>query len=246
MKQGMSESVKLITVADIKKHYNKYFTKNNLMIGIAGNYSDDFVKMLKSDMQKLSSEDPIPAETVKANIPEGIQMEIIQKDNAFGSAIFAGFPLAITRADDDFAALVVANSYLGEHRKSYSKLYRLIRETRSMNYGDYSYIEWYENGVKLDSLTNQLEVTFSRPAVDDIKRYTWKVVDLTGVITVAEDPLNINDCYEGVFDWNSAFYSWNGSSWDGPTYNPEDLTPYDYGRANGPLGGSWFIYLGLW
>jgi hypothetical protein len=72
------------------------------------------------------------------------------------------------------------------------------------------------------------------------------VVDLTGVITVVEDPLNINDCYEGVFDWNSEFYSWNGSSWDEPTYNPEDLTPYDYGSANGPLGGSWFINWSLW
>jgi len=52
----------------------------------------------------------------------------------------------ITRANDDFAALMVANSYLGEHRKSYGQLYDKIRSTRSMNYGDYSYIEWYENG----------------------------------------------------------------------------------------------------
>jgi hypothetical protein len=107
-------------------------------------------------------------------------------------------------------------------------------------------IEWYENGVKLDSLTNQLEVTFSRPSVDEIKRYTWKAVDLTGVIIVEEDPLNINDCYEGVFDWYSLFYQWNGSSWDGPFYNPEDLTTYDFGQANGPLGGSWFINWSLW
>jgi zinc protease len=42
--------------------------------------------------------------------------------------------------------LVVANSYLGEHRKSYGRLYQMIREQRSMNYGDYSYIEWYDNG----------------------------------------------------------------------------------------------------
>jgi zinc protease len=41
---------------------------------------------------------------------------------------------------------MVANSWLGEHRKSYSHLYQKIREARSMNYGDYSYIEWYENG----------------------------------------------------------------------------------------------------
>ena len=41
---------------------------------------------------------------------------------------------------------MVANSWLGEHRKSYSRLYQKIREARSMNYGDYTYIEWYDNG----------------------------------------------------------------------------------------------------
>jgi zinc protease len=41
---------------------------------------------------------------------------------------------------------MIANSWMGEHRKSYSRLYQKIRQTRSMNYGDYSYIEWYSNG----------------------------------------------------------------------------------------------------
>jgi zinc protease len=77
--------------------------------------------------------------------PDGIDVQIITKD-AFGSAIFMGFPMDVTRSSDDFAALMVANSYLGEHRKSYGLLYDKIRTTRSMNYGDYSYIEWYDNG----------------------------------------------------------------------------------------------------
>ena len=81
-----------------------------------------------------------------ANEPNGIEVEIVAKEGAFGSAIFTGAPLSITRSDDDFAALMVANSWMGEHRKSYSRLYQKIRETRSMNYGDYSYIEWYDNG----------------------------------------------------------------------------------------------------
>jgi zinc protease len=79
-------------------------------------------------------------------MPNGIDIEIVSKEGSFGSAIFTGYPLSITRADDEFAALMVANSYLGEHRKSYAKLYQVIREQRSMNYGDYSYIEWYHNG----------------------------------------------------------------------------------------------------
>jgi zinc protease len=146
MKQGMSESVKSIVLNDVKEHYKKFFTINNLTIGIAGNYSDEFLTKLKSDLKKLPNVNSVIPKAGKAIMPEGLQFEIVQKENAFGSAIFAGFPLNLTRKDDEFAALVVANSYLGEHRKSYSKLYQLLRETRSMNYGDYSYIEWYDNG----------------------------------------------------------------------------------------------------
>ncbi len=146
MIEGKSASVAAITLEDVKDQYKKFFTRNNLMIGIAGNYSESFLNKLKSDLAKLPDTNPeIPSAPV-VKMPDGIDVEIIAKNGAFGSAIFAGYPLAITRADDDFAALMVANSYLGEHRKSYGKLYQMIREQRSMNYGDYSYIEWYNNG----------------------------------------------------------------------------------------------------
>ena len=146
MVEGKSASVAAITLNDIKAHYKNFFTKNNLTIGVAGNYSEDFLNMLKADMAKLPDTKPVIPAPGKANVPDGINVEIISKDGAFGSAIFTGYPLNLTRANDEFAALMVANSYLGEHRKSYSKLYQEIREKRSMNYGDYSYIEWYNNG----------------------------------------------------------------------------------------------------
>jgi len=146
MKEGKSTSVSSITLDDVKNHYKNFFTRNNLLIGIAGNFSDNFRDMLKTDMAKLSNAKPEIPTPGKANQPNGIEVEIIAKDGAFGSAIFTGAPLNITRAEDEFAALMIANSWMGEHRKSYSRLYQKIRQTRSMNYGDYSYIEWYENG----------------------------------------------------------------------------------------------------
>jgi zinc protease len=97
-------------------------------------------------MAKLPDTEPDLPKPGAANKPNGVEVEIIAKEGAFGSAIFTGAPLSITRADDEFAALMVANSWMGEHRKSYSRLYQKIRETRAMNYGDYTYIEWYEDG----------------------------------------------------------------------------------------------------
>jgi zinc protease len=149
MVEGKSESVKSITLEDVKAHYKNYFTKDNLLIGIAGNYTGEFLNTLKSDLQTLpawSMATPVIPEKVVPKNPDGINVEIISKTGAFGSAIFMGFPMDITRSSDEFAALMIANSYLGEHRKSYGVLYNKLRETRSMNYGDYSYIEWYDNG----------------------------------------------------------------------------------------------------
>ncbi|HEY7751886.1 MAG TPA: pitrilysin family protein, partial [Ignavibacteriaceae bacterium] len=146
MVEGKSVSVSSISLDDVKNHYKNFFTRNNLMIGITGNYTDEFLSKLKSDISKLPDTNPeLPSPPV-IQMPDGIEVEIVSKDGAFGSAIFGGYPLNITRANDDFAALMIANSYLGEHRKSYGRLYKMIREERSMNYGNYSYIEWYHNG----------------------------------------------------------------------------------------------------
>jgi zinc protease len=144
--QGTSESVKGITLDDIKAHYQKAFTRNNVSLGIAGNYTGALLQKFKADMATLPATPFTRAVPSKARQADGIEIEIIAKENAFGSAIFTGAPLAITRSDDEFAALMIANSWMGEHRKSYSRLYQKIRQTRSMNYGDYSYIEWYSNG----------------------------------------------------------------------------------------------------
>ncbi|WP_377487983.1 M16 family metallopeptidase [Pontibacter toksunensis] len=144
--EGTSASVPNITLEDVKNHWRNYFTQNNVLIGIAGNYNDAFLNQLKSDMAQLSDAKPNIPIAGEPNRPNGIQVEIIKKEDALGSAIFTGRPMPVTRSADDFAALMVANSYLGEHRKSYGKLYDKIRTTRSMNYGDYSYIEWYDQG----------------------------------------------------------------------------------------------------
>ncbi|KUG09682.1 M16 family metallopeptidase [Solirubrum puertoriconensis] len=145
MTRGNSAGVKSITLDDVKQFYAKAYGKNNLTIGLAGNYPEAFAKQLQKDMETLPTASLKPA-VPKVSKPKGVQVEIVTKPDALGSAVYAGFPIETTRAKDDFAALMVANSYLGEHRKSYGKLYDKIRTTRSMNYGDYSYIEWYEAG----------------------------------------------------------------------------------------------------
>lgn len=146
LKQGTSQSLLNITLEDIRNQYKNQFTRNNVMIGVAGDYPAEFPQRLKGDMQGLSAVEPVIAHPAAPKAIQGTQVTIVSKPGALGSAISAGFPMGMTRSADYFASLMIANSWLGEHRKSYSRLYQKIREARSMNYGDYTYVEWYENG----------------------------------------------------------------------------------------------------
>jgi zinc protease len=66
-----------------------------------------------------------------------------------------GYPIEVTRAHPDFTALLVANSFLGEHRTFNGRLMIRMREVRGLNYGDYSYIEHFvQDGGSTFPLTN--------------------------------------------------------------------------------------------
>lgn len=146
MKVGTAQGLEAITRDDVVEHYNQYFTRNNVIIGIAGKYSPSFLNRLKEDVNMLPDTTPEIPEVASPEMPDGIQVQLVPKPNNLGTAIYTGYPHPLNRASPDWAAMAVVNSYLGEHRKSYSKLYQLIREARSMNYGDYTYIEWYQSG----------------------------------------------------------------------------------------------------
>src|SRR5262249_41041035 len=89
---------------------------------------------------------PLPAEASeppalpRPRAVRGLDVTVVEKP-ADSTAISIGFPIDVTRRDDDFYALAVANSYLGEHRTFNGKLMQDLRGKRGLNYGDYSYIE---------------------------------------------------------------------------------------------------------
>jgi len=141
---GLIESVKSITLDDVKSFYKKHFTRDNVAIGLGGGYDGALVDQLKKDLHGL------PAGAVKqVPKPEPRQMKgkrvvIVEKDAA-STAISMGFPINIVRGAKEWYALAIANSWLGQHRNQSSHLYQVIREERGLNYGDYAYIENFPN-----------------------------------------------------------------------------------------------------
>lgn len=145
---GTVQSLKSITIYDVKDFYNKFYTNINYVAGLAGNFSDDLPVKIVNDLNKLP--DGIPSMVGMNPKPiKGLEITIVEKKNA-STAISFGYPIKLLRGEPDFIPLWVFNSWFGEHRNQSSHLYNVIREERGLNYGDYSYIEPFLNGGALN------------------------------------------------------------------------------------------------
>ncbi|MCX6148089.1 MAG: pitrilysin family protein [Candidatus Kapabacteria bacterium] len=146
--EGTVNSLKSITINDVKEFYIKFYTNINYVAGLAGNFSDDLPVKIINDLNKLP--DGIPSMVGMNPKPiKGLEITIVEKKNA-STAISFGYPIKLLRGEPDFIPLCVFNSWFGEHRNQSSHLYNVIREERGLNYGDYSYIEPFLNGGALN------------------------------------------------------------------------------------------------
>jgi zinc protease len=143
--EGYVESVRSITLDDVRAFYDQYYVANNIVVGVGGGYPAGFAERVRADVDALPQGSVAPVLKPEPTMPDGIHVLIVEKQTD-ASAISIGFPITLVRSDPDFYALMAANSWFGEHRNSFSHLYQVIREARGMNYGDYSYIEAYPAG----------------------------------------------------------------------------------------------------
>ena len=142
---GYVESVRSIALDDVRGFYRDHYVRNNIVVGIGGGYPQGFPERIRKDLDALP-EKPVAAPAVPApKAPAGMKVLLVDKETD-ASPVSFGFPIAVLRDDPDFVPLLVANSYFGEHRNSVGRLYQAIRETRGMNYGNYSYIEAFPAG----------------------------------------------------------------------------------------------------
>jgi zinc protease len=160
---GVVTGLKMITLDDVKEFYTQHYTRGGLVIGLAGGYPPSLPQTIREDFRAL------PAGTAaRAPLPapppiEGIELTMVEKPTPT-AAISIGAPIDVTRSDRDFYALLVANSYLGEHRTFNGRLMNIMRAARGLNYGDYSYIESFiQEGGSTFPLTNipRRQQTFS-------------------------------------------------------------------------------------
>lgn len=137
---GTVEGLKAITLDDVNAYYKKIYTRDNITIGIAGGFAPEFASAMKADFAKLPVGKVPPVALPKPQPIKDLEIELVQKENR-ATAISFGCPIEVNRSHKDFYALLVAGSYLGEHRTQNGVLFNYLRGLRGLNYGDYAYVE---------------------------------------------------------------------------------------------------------
>lgn len=137
---GTVQWLRSLKLEQVKTHWTRTFERNALLIGLAGGYPPALEAAVREDFGARPPAPPRPLPSPPA--VRGIEVLLVEKPSPT-AAISIGAPLKVTRADRDFYALMVANSWLGEHRTFNGRLMNVMRAARGLNYGDYSYIEWF-------------------------------------------------------------------------------------------------------
>lgn len=143
---GTVAGLEKITLDDVKEFYRKHYTQAHLIVGMAGGYTPQFLERVKKDFRQLAPKGfgtkPLPGVAPIKNT----RLTIVDKDTRSVAYSF-GFPIIVKRGHPDYPALLLATSWLGQHRLSSGRLYQRMREARGLNYGDYAYIEYFPRGM---------------------------------------------------------------------------------------------------
>ncbi|MCH7852607.1 MAG: insulinase family protein [Candidatus Marinimicrobia bacterium] len=146
--EGTVQGVGAVAVGDLQRFYRSYYTAKNITVGVST--SDQQVHALIQDAlsrvgRGIKAKKLRPPKASAAPAITGRQLLIVSQPTTIATGIHLGFPIQLGRQDPDYWPLYVANVAFGTHRDSFGRLYSDIRNARGYNYGDYSYIEWFQS-----------------------------------------------------------------------------------------------------
>jgi zinc protease len=143
---GTVSAIQAVTMGELRRFYESQFTQTSLVIGIGGGYPEGFPDRVKKDFEALPKGAPSPRSMPPPKTTGSPQAVLIEKQTR-SVAFSLGTTLDVKRGDPDFPALLVAQSYLGQHRVVGGQLFDRMRNLRGLNYGDYAYIEYFPRGM---------------------------------------------------------------------------------------------------
>jgi zinc protease len=143
---GTLAGLDAITLDDVRAFVRERFVQADVVVGLGGDAPPALLPRLRTALAALPAGVAPPPVRVEGRRTTGLEVEIVEKDTR-GTALSLGHPLRVLRGDPDFVPLLVARTWLGEHRSATSRLYQRIREARGLSYGAYAYLEAFPRGM---------------------------------------------------------------------------------------------------
>jgi zinc protease len=139
---GHVADLKSLTLEDLKAQAAKVFTLDRLTIALVGARPDSMGKDLAQSLSALPAK-AAPLAAIPVVQPHGPRFLLVEKLSD-STAISLGMPYGLSHKDPDWAAMSIARSAFGEHRQFNGRLMQRLRGLRGLNYGDYAYIEAFQ------------------------------------------------------------------------------------------------------
>ena len=133
------ESIKNITLDDVKSNYNSYYKPNNAYLVIVGDVNTKKIKKQVIALFDNWESGTIPNTTTPAikNVSH-TEIDFINMDNAVQSEIVIANNINLKLGDKEYYAALLANSILGGGGTA--RLFMNLREDKAYTYGSYSSI----------------------------------------------------------------------------------------------------------
>lgn len=132
---GSDESVKNISLNDLKEFYNNYYAPNNASLIIVGDISKtEAVAVVKQFFGNWKKKNIPPLKLFNPQISTENRIYLVNKDNAPQSQIRLG-NIGIERRSPDFYAVNILNQIIGATN---GRLFLNLREAKGYTYGAYA------------------------------------------------------------------------------------------------------------
>ena len=141
---GTESGLQAIEQDDVRAFHRQGLVRGLVHVGIAGGYDTAFAERIRRDIAAIPGLQRPPGRApLRPSEAHGLDLLLIDAPVP-ATAISIGFTHNVRRGHPDYWPLVLATTAFGEHRTFLGRLQREMRSTRGLNYGDYAYLEHFD------------------------------------------------------------------------------------------------------
>lgn len=159
---GTEDLINAYTREDVIKFKNETYTPNNVVVSVAGNIDDAFLKQIERTFNQFDNEQ----NTLELIAPEFLFDTIEGKKEAEQAHLCYGYQ-GISIHDENIPSLLITTNVFGGSMSS--RLFQEVREKRGLAYSVFSYHSAYRDSglVTIYAGTNQEQIPLLRETIQD-------------------------------------------------------------------------------